>query len=368
MQAALGWAGSKSLVRTWRQVVTALFGALAHTALCWIALQLDFFRGSSAVFNQLFGIVWLGQGALVLVLLSGINRRFKDPSLSLPVVLWSTLGLLASAYFVDQVRLCVMVLFFAILQTGVFRLSFRSFVTVSTLCVLGYGAIIWRVSTLYPEAIDVTTEAIQWAAFTLITLGVVLVANEISSIRRQLIERNGQLAKIVDRIEDMAIRDELTGMYNRRHATERLNKMREMANRKAFGFMVLYIDLDHFKQVNDNYGHSVGDEVLREFAAMVRESLSGRDFVARLGGEEFLAVLVKTDQQQGLAMAEKLRAAVTKLKFPSAPELSVSASTGAAEYRLGESIEQLLARADGALYRAKHEGRNRVFWASEEQT
>src|SRR5690554_6323965 len=191
MQAALGWAGSKSLVRTWRQVVTALFGALAHTALCWIALQLDFFRGSSAVFNQLFGIVWLGQGALVLVLLSGINRRFKDPSLSLPVVLGSTLGLLASAYFVDQVRLCVMVLFFAILQTGVFRLSFRSFVTVSTLCVLGYGAIIWRVSTLYAEAIDVTAEAIQWAAFTLITLGVVLVANEISSIRRQLIERNG---------------------------------------------------------------------------------------------------------------------------------------------------------------------------------
>jgi diguanylate cyclase (GGDEF)-like protein len=164
----------------------------------------------------------------------------------------------------------------------------------------------------------------------------------------------------------MTIRDELTGMYNRRHATERLNKMREMANRKAFDFMVLYIDLDHFKQVNDNYGHSVGDEVLREFASMVQASLSGRDFVARLGGEEFLAVLVKTDLQQGMDIAEKIRMEVTKLKFPSAPELRVSASTGAAKFCLGESVEQLLARADGALYRAKHEGRNRVFLAEEQ--
>jgi diguanylate cyclase len=352
--------------RPWKLVGTALLGALAHTAVCWIALQLDFFRGSSAAFNQLFGLIWVGHATIALVLLSGLNRRLPDPSLSLPVVLWSTLGLLISAYFVDQVRLCVMVLFFAILQTGVFRLSFASFLSVSALCVFGYGAIIWRVSALYPEAIDVTAEMIQWSAFTLITVGAVLVANEISSIRSQLVERNGQLAKIVDRIQDMAIRDELTGMYNRRHATERLGKIREMANRNAFGFMVLYVDLDHFKRVNDNHGHHVGDEVLREFSLMVRSSLTGRDFAARLGGEEFLVVLVKTDRPRGLAVAEQLREAVTALSFPSAPGLKMSASLGAAEFINGESLDQLLARADAALYRAKHGGRNRVCMATEE--
>jgi diguanylate cyclase len=357
---------TEQTARPWRLVVTALLGALAHTAVCWIALQLDFFRGSTAAFNQLFSLIWLGHGLMALVLLSGLGRHMKDQSMSLPVVLWSTLGLLVSAYFVDQVRLCVMVLFFAILQTGVFRLSFRSFVSVSSLCVVGYGVIIWRVAALYPEAIDVTAEMIQWSAFTLITVGVVLVANEISSIRRQLIERNSQLGKIVDRIQDMAIRDELTGMYNRRHATERLSKIREMGNRNAFSFMALYVDLDHFKRVNDNHGHHVGDEVLREFSLMVRDSLSGKDFAARLGGEEFLVVLVKTDREHGLEMAEKLRDAVTRLQFPSAPGLQMSASLGAAEFKAGETLDQLLARADAALYRAKHGGRNRVCLASEE--
>jgi diguanylate cyclase (GGDEF)-like protein len=139
-----------------------------------------------------------------------------------------------------------------------------------------------------------------------------------------------------------------------------------MANRNAFSFMALYIDLDHFKRVNDNHGHHVGDEVLREFSKMVRDSLSGRDFAARLGGEEFLVVLVKTDREQGLAMAETLREAVTQLHFPSAPGLKMSASLGAAEFKSGESLDQLLARADAALYRAKHGGRNRVCLASEE--
>ena len=366
MQRTMEVKGFESTSRPWRLVVTALLGALAHTAVCWMALQLDFFRGSSAAFNQLFVLIWSGHAVMALVLLSGLNRRFADPSMSLPVVLWSTLGLLVSAYFVDQVRLCVMVLFFAILQTGVFRLAFRSFVAVSVLCVLGYAFIIWRVATLYPEAIDVTAEIIQWSAFSVITAGVVMVANEISSIRHQLTERNVQLAGIVDRIQDMAIRDELTGMYNRRHATERLGKIREMANRNAFRFMVMYIDLDHFKRVNDNHGHHVGDEVLRVFSTMVRESLSGRDFAARLGGEEFLVVLVKTDQEQGMAMAETLRRAVTSLVFPSASGLKMSASIGVAEFRQGESLDQLLARADAALYRAKHGGRNRVCLAAEE--
>lgn len=346
-------------------IVTTLLGAMAHTGVCWIALQLDFFRGSTEVFNGLFSVIWAGHIVLTLSLLVGVNRRFRDQSLSLPVILWSTASLLATAYYVDQVRLCVMILFFAILQTGVFRLQFKAFVALSSVTVLAYGGIIYLVARNHPEAIDVTGEVIQWAAFTMITVGAVMVAGEISSIRVQLNQRNEQLEGIVDRIQDMAIRDELTGLYNRRHAMERLGKIREMANRDAFDFYCLYVDLDFFKRVNDQYGHHVGDEVLRIFSETTRGLLTQRDFAARLGGEEFLVVLVKTSAEEALAFSERLRQAIEDAKYPSASDLQMTASIGLARFRKGEILDGLLARADEALYRAKNGGRNRVSAAAE---
>lgn len=341
-----------------------LLGALAHTLVCWLALQLDFFRGGSELFYQIIALVWFGYIGFFTCFVLGLNRYFRDTSMTLPIMLWATFGLLLTAYYIDQVRLCVMVLFFAILQPGVFRLRFPSFVAVSALCVGLYGVIIWRLSILHPEALDMTAELIQWAAFTLITAGVVFVAAEISSIRQQLGNRNGQLAGLVDRIQEMAIRDELTGLYNRRHAVERMIKVREMANRNALDFAVAYLDLDLFKSVNDTYGHNVGDEVLKAFSALMREQLSGRDFAARLGGEEFLIVLVKSNLEDCAKLAERVRSAVPALRFASASDLSVTVSIGVAQFSAGESLDQLLARADDALYKAKHSGRNQVCLAA----
>ncbi|MDF1781476.1 MAG: GGDEF domain-containing protein [Alcanivoracaceae bacterium] len=354
---------SQSLVRS--PVLGSLVGAVAHTAVCWLALQLDFFRGGEDLFYQIIALVWVGYLAFAGCFALGVNRSFKDTSMTVPIMLWATFSLLLTAYFIDQVRLCVMVMFFAILQPGVFRLRFPSFLLISGVCVGFYGVIIWRVSVHHPEAIDMTAELIQWAAFTLITAGVVMVAAEISSIRTQLARRNGQLAGIVERIQEMAIRDELTGLYNRRHAVERMIKIREMAKRNALDFVVAYVDLDFFKKVNDAHGHHVGDEVLKMFSALLKEKLSGRDFAARLGGEEFLVVLVKSDLAQGMGVADELREAVTELRFPSAPDLRISTSVGVAQFSRSESLDQLLARADDALYRAKQTGRNKVCAATE---
>ena len=138
-----------------------------------------------------------------------------------------------------------------------------------------------------------------------------------------------------------------------------------MANRNALDFVVAYVDLDFFKKVNDTYGHHVGDEVLRMFSALMREKLSGRDFAARLGGEEFLMVLVKSDLEQGVKVADKVRSAVMALRFPSAPDLHITTSIGVAEFAPGESLDHLLARADDALYQAKESGRNKVCTAAE---
>lgn len=346
-------------------LLVMLVGGLGHTLVVWVALQLDFFRGSSELFGDLFTALWSGHLALIAFTVLGLNRRLRNPDMIVPMMIWTTFALVLSAYYVDQVRLCVMIMFFAILQVGVFRVRFAGFAVLAGLAVAGYGLIIWLVSRWHPEAIDVTAEVIQWSAFTLMTTAFVVLAAEISGIRAQLTERNGQLGEIVERIQEMAIKDELTGLYNRRHAMERLRKIREMANRGAFQFVVAYVDLDLFKQVNDNHGHQVGDDVLRVFAETARKQVSGRDFCARLGGEEFLLVLVKTDMAQGERVAERLRAAMETARIPSAPGLHVTTSVGLAKFQPGESVETLLTRADDALYQAKESGRNRVVRAGE---
>lgn len=341
-----------------------VLGALAHTAVCWLVLQLDFFRGGLEPFNILFGILWTGYAGFALVFLLGLNQRFSDPHLTFPIMLWSTGGLLASAWFVDQVRLCVMLMFYAILQPGVFRLHFRDFVVVSALCVAGYGLVIHGVARTWPEALDLTGELIQWGAFTLITGGVVAVAGEIAGLRRQLDQSNARLDDIVRRRHEQAIHDELTGLYNRRHAVERLAKLRQIASRTDTALVVAYLDLDHFKHINDRHGHQAGDEVLAGFAALLRERLGENDFAARLGGEEFLLVMAETDPVAAGARVEALRRDTEILRFPSLPAgFHVTVSIGLAAWQRPETVDELLARADRALYDAKHGGRNRVCLA-----
>lgn len=343
----------------------SLLGALAHTAVCWLALQLDFFRGGEDLFYKIIALVWSGYLVFGAVFLLGLNRSLRDPSMVLPIMVWSTLSLLLTAYYIDQVRLCVMVMFFAILQPGVFRLELRAFIGLAVMCVVLYALIIWRVGMMHPEALDMTAEFIQWMVFAVITGGVVMVAAEISTIRTRISTRNRELSKFVADMETMATTDGLTGVLNRRHVMERLIKIREMAKRNAFSFVVVYVDLDFFKQVNDNYGHHVGDDVLKGFSKLMQETVTEGDLVARLGGEEFLLVLVNADMNAAMPVIESLREATTGLRFDSAPALRISVSMGAAEFSAGESLDHLLARADDALYTAKESGRNRVCVAAE---
>lgn len=342
-----------------------LVGGLGHTLICWVALQLDFFRGGTEAFHTFFLIVWAGHLTLITAAALGLERYLPSRDLVLPVVLWSTLVLVVSTYFVNHVRLCVMMTLFAVLQVGVFRMRTRSLAVVSTLGVLGYSVVILLVHGLHPVGINLVEALTRWATFALMTVAFVILAAEISGIRGRLAERNRELAVIVDKIQDMAIKDELTGLYNRRHAMERLHKVREMANRGAFDFVVVYLDLDHFKHVNDYFGHHTGDEVLRVLANTVRHQITERDFCARLGGEEFLLTLVKADLDDAERLAHGLRQALAEARIDSAPSLRITASMGLARFASGESLEALLARADAGLYQAKREGRDRVVRAPE---
>tara|TARA_Y100001934_G_scaffold118194_1_gene144674 strand:- start:3599 stop:4702 length:1104 start_codon:yes stop_codon:yes gene_type:complete len=344
-----------------RRVLFAILGGgSAHTLLCWIALQLDFFRGGSTLFYSLFAVLWVGHLGFILFMLLGLNRRLSEPSMIMPLMVWSTTGILLSALVVDQVRLCVMLIFFAIVQMGVLQASFRQFAWLAGYCVLGYAIILGVVSGVWPEVVDLRGEWIQWVLFSTMVLAMILLASEISTIRAQLSRRNLQLADIVERIHDMAVKDELTGFYRRRHAMDLLAKACGQSARGAYQLGVAYLDLDHFKRINDQFGHRVGDLVLERFAEVCRRHLSGQDFAARLGGEEFMVVLPVSDPEEASNLVEGILLGMRSQRFKDAPGLCVTVSAGLAMYRGEETPDQIILRADQALYQAKESGRDKL--------
>ena len=163
------------------------------------------------------------------------------------------------------------------------------------------------------------------------------------------------------KLERMATRDQLTGTYNR-HAFFELGANEIVrAHRFEHPLTVLMLDLDHFKNVNDTHGHAVGDEVLRVFALRCRADMRRPDIFARLGGEEFAAILVETNDEMAMEVAERIRiSAETKPILTEAGELTVTTSIGLASLKSEETLVKLLQRADKGLYEAKTAGRNLV--------
>jgi len=201
---------------------------------------------------------------------------------------------------------------------------------------------------------------VMWLFFFLAVRRLAVIGSQFSSLRGQLSEKNRQLTESLERINELATHDELTGAFNRRRFMELLMEERERAKRTHEAFSVAIFDLDHFKQVNDRFGHLAGDAVLREFCELVRQSMRTTDRFARYGGEEFVMLMPATTQADSAGVAvERIRqAAETKDWNPILPGHGVTLSAGVATYRGDESIEELLARADAALYEAKHNGRN----------
>lgn len=167
-------------------------------------------------------------------------------------------------------------------------------------------------------------------------------------------------ARLHGMVERQALVDGLTGLANRRAAADALHAEAARAERLETPLSVVLADLDGFKDVNDEHGHAVGDAVLRVFADVLRETLRESDVAGRWGGEEFLLLLPGADEEGAAQLAERVRLALAARSIPGAENLRVTASFGVAEYAGETNTEQLVAAADGALYRAKGAGKDRV--------
>lgn len=167
--------------------------------------------------------------------------------------------------------------------------------------------------------------------------------------------------RLEQELEHAALRDSMTGLLNRRqfyNITEQTNPADLPAQQQ---FSLLLVDTDHFKNINDVFGHQKGDEVLISLSRMLEDCSRKDDYVFRWGGEEFVILLPRTTLEHALQIAENLRAAVAQITIPGLPRFTVS--IGVARHNQGESIDDLFKRVDDALYRAKNDGRNKVLAA-----
>lgn len=185
-------------------------------------------------------------------------------------------------------------------------------------------------------------------------------ANE--ALEQRVVERTQALTDANIRLEELATTDPLTGAFNRRRLLDVIGVECQRVLRGVTTISVLMLDVDHFKKINDSYGHSVGDDVLCAVVQRIKDSIRATDSVYRYGGEEFLVLLPMLDNSGAIISAERLRKIVEDTPVEvDGHSIALTISVGIASYRHGESPDQLLARADELLYAAKKAGRNRVM-------
>jgi diguanylate cyclase (GGDEF)-like protein len=202
-------------------------------------------------------------------------------------------------------------------------------------------------------------EEIQWLLRMHAFMGAVIALIYASSYLKDQLLRQREMAEAMHRL---AHTDQLTGVANRRELYAELQKETDKSERYERPLSVIIFDLDHFKSVNDTYGHDCRDNVLREVVRAVESVLRATDRLGRWGGEEFVVLAPDTALREASRLAERLRAEIANHRYHSEP--TVTASLGFAEYETGDTPETLVKRADQALYKAKFLGRNRAEHAT----
>jgi len=278
-------------------------------------------------------------------------------------IAWTT----AYFYFSSGAADLVLGMYMTALMFAVFHLSTRRLLALSIAVVVSYLLVITLKMVSNPTVIDPLADGVRYLVLVAIVGWLYLFARKLRELRCALQDRNEELQDVVTRVTRIAEEDHLTKSYNRRHIMEVLAREKARSDRSGHSFAVLLFDLDHFKTVNDRFGHLVGDQILADFATHVKHELRGMDSVnnteqkrsfGRYGGEEFLAILPGTGTAGAERCAERIRGLIADHEFRDRYNITVSA--GVATYQLGETVPQLLKRADEALYKAKRDGRNRV--------
>jgi diguanylate cyclase len=287
----------------------------------------------------------------------GLNLRFPDPSLTVFQLLAAVFTMLFVVYRAPDTRLAFTAFFFVALMFGMLRCSGTKLAMLGLVSLAAFALVI---GCRYSDNHDAETARLDMLQFVVIAITFpwfLFIGGRVKRLQRDLLEVNIKL----EDIEERARHDDLTGVYNRRALMVAMEESKQRANASGEPLSICVIDLDLFKRYNDEFDHLTGDRVLQAFAQAARDGLRSTDVFGRYGGDEFVQILPHTALAGAMLDAERLRNRISTLEIPFAPSMGpLTVSIGVAQYRPGETIVQSFARADGALYKAKQLGRNRV--------
>ena len=355
----------KTRLRTW---VTLQAGIEYVATVSFLALHWTLGTTELRIVLSFVAIAICNNALFLGVIVSGVSKRFKDPSMT-ALQMFASCGrdLLGICIAPELWYLFAFNLFIA-LPFGSLQFERRTFAMTWLLLCVGLGLAI--VGLPVPLTLTFTTPAdkvVLWVFLSAALARLLLFNARISDLRSKLRNKLAELDSARQKLARLATQDELTGLYNRREFNRRLAEECRRAERGEGRFVVAILDVDFFKRINDGYGHLAGDWVLQRLAMVLCGCLRQSDVVARFGGEEFALLLPGQDAASADRALHRLREAVARHPWAEKePDLRVTVSVGAAEWCAGSVPDRLLQLADVALYAAKSHGRNRVEWPVQE--
>lgn len=349
-----------SRVDTLRRTSLASFGALLYSLVFFLCYHLGYVQIEAANLLVLFLCFWSGHVATVAFVLYRFARGLSAPSTSLAHMIWAILFVTVILYHTVEIRAALMMAYLTILSFGAFRVQRRGFFGITLFILASYAITLFLFQLNNSGNWSPELEFIIGTSFLTAMLAFCILGSEFSLLRERLATSNHDLIEALGKIETLAISDDLTGLYNRRHLFDSLDKQRALANRDGSRFVLAYVDVDKFKAINDQFGTEAGDDVLRQFANLLQDSVREVDLVARYSDTTFALLLNDVGLEAAAIVVERIRHIVETMSF-SEQHFDITISVGITEYRAPETIYDTSERANRLLYQAKQEGCNRVI-------
>lgn len=302
------------------------------------------------------GMISMAMLAFLAIFQSGLNLQFNEKRMKLQIVMTSFVCM-ALVFYLDPATQIIFTPFaFITIAYGMYRLPSKTLALLVAGVILGLAVVISLHYQQWHNLALLKLEAMHFLVLTLSLPAFVFQIGKVQHLHRVL----HKASRKIKYIQADAKRDVLIDCFNRRYMVAALEEQKQLADEIGTPLCLAVIDLDHFKKINDDFGHLGGDQVLKTFSKIAQENVRSGDVFGRYGGEEFLLIFPTTSLLPALNTSERIRAQVEHFNWDGALQRRVSVSIGVTQYIPGESVLELFSRTDTAMYLAKQGGRNQV--------